>query len=62
MNTDGGLESRGHPMGATGIAQLYELVQQLRGTAGPRQMPNAPRIGVSHNVGVGGANVLVLKK
>jgi len=62
VNTDGGLESRGHPMGATGIAQLYEIVQQLRGTAGPRQVPNEPRVGVAHNVGVGGANILVLKK
>ncbi len=62
VNTDGGLESRGHPMGATGIAQLYEIVQQLRGTAGPRQMPNTPHIGVAHNVGIGGANVLILKK
>ena len=62
VNTDGGLESRGHPMGATGIAQIYEIVQQLRGTAGPRQMPNQPKVGVTHNVGVGGANVLVLKK
>jgi acetyl-CoA acetyltransferase len=62
VNTDGGLESRGHPMGATGIAQLYELVQQLRGTAGPRQVSNKPRIGVAHNVGVGGANILILKR
>lgn len=62
VNTDGGLESRGHPMGATGIAQLYEIVQQLRGTAGPRQVPNQPRIGVAHNVGIGGANILILKK
>ena len=61
VNTDGGLESRGHPMGATGIAQLYELVQQLRGTAGPRQVSNGPSVGVAHNVGVGGANILVLK-
>jgi acetyl-CoA acetyltransferase len=61
VNTDGGLESRGHPMGATGIAQLYEIVQQLRGTAGPRQIPNGPSVGVAHNVGIGGCNILVLK-
>src|SRR5699024_6340462 len=37
VNTDGGLLSRGHPLGATGVGQIYELVQQLRGTAGKRQ-------------------------
>lgn len=41
INTSGGLESKGHPLGATGIGQLYELVTQLRGEAGERQVPNA---------------------
>lgn len=41
FNTSGGLESRGHPVGATGIAQIYELVTQLRGDAGPRQVAGA---------------------
>lgn len=41
VNPSGGLESKGHPLGATGIAQLYELVTQLRGEAGARQVPNA---------------------
>lgn len=62
VNTDGGLQSRGHPMGATGIAQLAEIVRQLRGEAGERQVPGDFEYGVTHNVGVGGANVFVLKK
>lgn len=41
VNPSGGLESKGHPLGATGIAQLYELATQLRGEAGARQVPNA---------------------
>ncbi|KWR75051.1 thiolase family protein [Cupriavidus sp. IDO] len=41
INTSGGLESKGHPLGATGIGQLYELVTQLRGDAGVRQVPGA---------------------
>ena len=41
VNTSGGLESRGHPLGATGLAQLHELTTQLRGEAGPRQVPGA---------------------
>ncbi|MEE8353988.1 MAG: thiolase family protein [Dehalococcoidales bacterium] len=62
VNTDGGLESRGHPMGATGIAQVIEIVHQLRGEAGPRQVPGDPKVGVTHNVGVGGCNILVFTK
>jgi acetyl-CoA acetyltransferase len=41
VNPSGGLESKGHPLGATGIAQLYELTTQLRGEAGARQVPDA---------------------
>ncbi|MBK8992616.1 MAG: thiolase family protein [Gammaproteobacteria bacterium] len=41
INTSGGLESKGHPLGATGIGQLFELVTQLRGEAGARQVPGA---------------------
>jgi acetyl-CoA acetyltransferase len=41
VNTSGGLESKGHPLGATGIGQLYELVAQLRGEAGARQVHGA---------------------
>ncbi|MGV0617933.1 thiolase family protein [Mycolicibacterium elephantis] len=50
VNTSGGLVSRGHPLGATGCAQLVELVTQLRGTAGPRQVAGA-RIGLAENAG-----------
>ncbi len=62
VNTDGGLESRGHPMGATGIAQAIEIVHQLRGEAGPRQIPGDPKVGIQHNVGIGGCNVLIYKR
>mgnify|MGYP003489023356 CR=1 FL=1 len=41
VNTSGGLESKGHPLGATGLGQLYELVTQLRGEAGARQVEGA---------------------
>jgi len=50
VNTDGGLLSRGHALGATGLAQLAELVRQLRGEAGARQVPNA-RHGLCVNAG-----------
>jgi len=49
-------------MGATGIAQISEIVWQLRGEARSRQVPGNPEVGVTHNVGIGGANVFVLKK
>ena len=50
VNTSGGLESRGHPVAATGLAQVFELVAQLRGEAGRRQVPDA-RFAVAENVG-----------
>lgn len=50
VNTSGGLESRGHPIGATGLAQIHELVAQLRGEAGARQVSDA-RIGLAENGG-----------
>lgn len=58
-NPSGGLLSKGHPLGATGIAQCHELTQQLRGTAEARQVPGA-RIGLQHNLGLGGACVVTL--
>jgi acetyl-CoA C-acetyltransferase len=58
VNTSGGLKARGDPMGATGIAQIVELVTQLRGEAGKRQVANAER-GLAHNVGGTGATVVV---
>ncbi len=50
-NTSGGLASKGHPIGATGLGQIHEVVCQLRGTAGPRQVPSRPRIGMTQNGG-----------
>lgn len=50
FNPSGGLLARGHPLGATGAAQLVELVWQLRGEAGMRQVANA-RVGVAHAAG-----------
>lgn len=53
-NPSGGLKSCGHPVGATGIKQIVEIVHQLRGQCGRRQVPNA-HIGLTHNVGGSGA-------
>ncbi|MBQ0943463.1 lipid-transfer protein [Ideonella sp. 4Y16] len=58
-NPSGGLLSKGHPLGATGLAQCTELVQQLRGQAGARQVPGA-RLALQHNLGLGGACVVTL--
>lgn len=58
-NPSGGLLSKGHPLGATGLAQCTELVQQLRGTAGERQVVGA-RLALQHNLGLGGACVVTL--
>lgn len=55
VNTDGGLLSRGHPLGATGAAQIAELVLQLTGNAGARQVNPVPRVAVAQNSG-GGEN------
>lgn len=58
-NPSGGLLSKGHPLGATGLAQCTELVQQLRGTADKRQVTGA-RLALQHNLGLGGACVVTL--
>ena len=58
-NPSGGLLSKGHPLGATGLAQCTELVQQLRGTAEARQVAGA-RLALQHNLGLGGACVVTL--
>ncbi|MCM8595905.1 lipid-transfer protein [Accumulibacter sp.] len=58
-NPSGGLLCKGHPLGATGLAQCVELVEQLRGQAGARQVDNA-RIALQHNLGLGGACVVTL--
>jgi acetyl-CoA C-acetyltransferase len=50
VNVDGGLKSKGHPIGATGCSMSYEIVKQLRGECGDRQVPDAD-VGLTHNVG-----------
>jgi sterol carrier protein 2 len=59
VNPSGGLMSKGHPVGATGLAQCFELTQQLRGNAGARQVNNA-NIALQHNLGLGGAAVVTM--
>lgn len=59
INPSGGLLSKGHPLGATGLAQCAELSWQLRGQAGPRQVQDA-RLALQHNLGLGGACVVTL--
>ncbi|MBH37121.1 MAG: lipid-transfer protein [Gammaproteobacteria bacterium] len=58
-NPSGGLLSKGHPLGATGLAQCFELVNQLRGTSGGRQV-NGVNTALQHNLGLGGACVVTL--
>jgi len=50
VNVDGGLKAKGHPIGATGVSMTHEIVKQLRGDAGERQVPGAS-VGLTHNVG-----------
>jgi len=57
VNPSGGLISKGHPLGATGLAQCSELTWQLRGTADKRQVPGA-KVALQHNIGLGGAVVV----
>ncbi|MEM2385551.1 MAG: thiolase domain-containing protein, partial [Candidatus Bathyarchaeia archaeon] len=58
VNTSGGLKAKGHPVGATGTAQAYEIYLQLTGQAGRRQVDDA-EIGLTHNVGGSGATATV---
>jgi len=58
INTSGGLKAKGHPIGATGISQIYEIVTQLRGEAGERQVKNTD-IGLTHNLGGSAATCVV---
>jgi acetyl-CoA C-acetyltransferase len=58
VNVDGGLKSKGHPLGATGVSMAVEITKQLRGEAGERQVKNA-EMGLSHNVGGTGQVVAV---
>ncbi|XP_004025864.1 sterol carrier protein 2 isoform X1 [Gorilla gorilla gorilla] len=61
INPSGGLISKGHPLGATGLAQCAELCWQLRGEAGKRQVPGA-KVALQHNLGIGGAVVVTIYK
>ena len=56
VNTDGGCIANGEPIGASGLRQVYEVVQQLRGRAGARQVPGDPRIGFTHVYGAPGVS------
>ena len=63
VNTDGGLIANGEPIGASGLRQVYELVQQLRGTAGDRQVPGDPKVGYAQLYGAPGtAGVSILSR
>jgi acetyl-CoA acetyltransferase len=59
VNPSGGLISKGHPLGATGLAQCSELTWQLRGEADKRQVDGAT-VGLQHNLGLGGAAVVTM--
>ena len=56
VNTDGGCIANGEPIGASGLRQVYEIVQQLRGRAGERQVPGEPRVGFTHVYGAPGVS------
>jgi acetyl-CoA acetyltransferase len=63
VNTDGGLIANGEPIGASGLRQAHELVLQLRGQAGDRQVPGNPRVGYAHVYGAPGtAAVTILSR
>lgn len=64
INTSGGLKAKGHPISVTGLAQIYEIVGQMRGRCNERQINPAPEIGLCHNIGGTGGSVTVhiLKK
>ena len=62
MNVSGGLISKGHPIGATGVANVYEVATHLRGEAGDRQIEGA-RVGLAHVIGLGSAcGIHILEK
>jgi len=61
VNPSGGLEAKGHPLGATGLGMHFYITMQLRGWAGPMQVPGATeKFGLVHNIGLGGAVVCSL--
>jgi acetyl-CoA acetyltransferase len=59
INSSGGLKSKGHPVGASGIGQVVEIWKQLRGEAGERQLAGSPSVGLTHNVGGTGQTAVV---
>jgi acetyl-CoA acetyltransferase len=62
VNVSGGLESKGHPIAATGVANVWEVAQHLRGEAGDRQIEGA-RVGLTHVIGLGSAcGIHILEK
>ena len=63
VNTSGGLKAKGHPISPTGVAQIVEIVDQLRGKCGERQVNN-PKLGLTHNIGGAGgtASVHIFRK
>jgi len=62
VNVSGGLLSKGHPLGATGVANIVEIVWHLRDQAGERQIPNA-KVGLAHVIGLGSAcTIHILKR
>jgi acetyl-CoA acetyltransferase len=56
VNTDGGCLANGEPIGASGLRQIHEIVTQLRGGAGDRQVPNSPKVGFTHVYGAPGVS------
>ncbi len=59
VNSSGGLKAKGHPVGASGVAQAYEIFRQLRGEAGQRQIQGTLSLGLTHNVGATGTTCVV---
>ncbi|MDG4550420.1 MAG: beta-ketoacyl synthase N-terminal-like domain-containing protein [Candidatus Contendobacter sp.] len=59
INSSGGLKSKGHPVGATGAGQVVEVFKQMRGEAGPRQVPGDLNLGLTHNLGGSGMAAIV---
>ena len=59
INSSGGLKSKGHPVGATGAGQVVEVFKQMRGEAGPRQVPGDLNLGMTHNLGGSGMAAIV---
>ena len=59
VNPSGGLEAKGHPIGATGVSQCIELCKHVRGIAGKRQVPNT-KVALQHNIGIGGAGYMAM--